>query len=94
MPARTPALSPNRSASSPAAEQWLAICSTMPRPPVAMITMAWRAGLSADVPKPALRSMNTIAGNPARSTSTARARKSMSSPKSIAASFPYTGHPT
>ncbi|MGI9032458.1 MAG: DUF4242 domain-containing protein [Acidimicrobiales bacterium] len=32
MPARTAALGPNRSASWPAAEQWLAICSTTPRP--------------------------------------------------------------
>ena len=36
MPARTSAPRPSRSASSPAAEQWFAICSATSRPPVAM----------------------------------------------------------
>ena len=88
MPACTSSLSPRRVASAPAAEQWSAICWTTWRPPLAMNTAAWRARLKADVPWPARRSMNTMAGNPARSVSMACARKSMSSPKRSAASLP------
>ena len=44
--------------------------SARPRrfPPVAISRAAWRTRLAADVPEPARRSMNIIAGNPARST--------------------------
>ena len=88
MPARTSAPRPSRSASTPAAEQWFAICSTTPRPPVAMSVAACRARLNAEVPEPARRSMKTMAGKPARSTSWVWARKSMSSPNSVDASLP------
>ena len=51
---------PSRSASTPAAEQWFAICSTTPRPPVAMNAGRLDGRLSADVPGPARRSMNIM----------------------------------
>ena len=79
---------------TPAAEQWLAIWAMTVRPPVAISLAACRARPMGPAPAPAWPSMKKRAPSPPRSTIRASERKATSSPKTAAASSPYTPQPT